>query len=515
VISRHGLDPDSDSIPYLTARAVTRAINRRVRVVWRLWDWPDFTITEERAYRQVWNATTQFYRTNSTTGKPDDVFHIPSVTYYTVNTAATQDPPVGTPPVSGTPAVPSLDPSGNPYYVATAPLDAYVSFDTICKKSIGRVIGIYKTNPRLDGFKHSGITFRVTEMGIDLFQVSTPTIFVKYLPAPSKFTMVPYVAGKTYNVGDLVFWFSTGETYLSISGGNTQIPSNTAYWRVMPMPEVLAPYVEAGAYADCMRESHPVDKDLAQFAAQQAAAAEQEASELLQREIDVLMGMGQRHSYQQHRPPRRWTRSGLVQTPTWQPGTVTTLTDACDKDGLYPGITVVTPQSELGSVPLISGQDYINVVFQTVKANASWWFSNLDVENTLDVNPLKIYWTTVTNRTTTGFTVLLNAAPNTANYVLNWAVNQPVPAALSVPTPGEGALTPLINGQNFLLVNFLNVKPLQWDFVNLTVENTVDPSPSAIYPTICTVHSATQFKIFFNAAPATANYNLRWRVNYP
>jgi hypothetical protein len=69
---------------------------------------------------------------------------------------------------------------------------------------------------------------------------------------------------------------------------------------------------------------------------QKAVLADAEASGLLQTEIDVLMAMGQRHSYQQHRPPRRWTRSGIINTPVWQPGTVTTLTDQCQFDGLYP-----------------------------------------------------------------------------------------------------------------------------------------------------------------------------------
>ena len=102
------------------------------------------------------------------------------------------------------------------------------------------------------------------------------------------------------------------------------------------MPEVLAPYVEAGAYSDCMRESHPVDVQVAADSLARSAAAQAEAMELLQMEIDVLMAMGQRHSYQQHRPPRRWVRDGIITTPTWQPGTVTTLTDVCQKDGLYP-----------------------------------------------------------------------------------------------------------------------------------------------------------------------------------
>jgi len=337
VVERHGLDPE-ERIPYQTARAITRGINRRTRMAWRAWDWPDFSITEERAYRQVWNNSHQYYRSNPNTGLPDDVFFIPNATYYTVNTAATQDPPIGTPPVNlGPPPTFPSDPGNHPYFIATAPLDPYVSMDQICQRSIGRVIGIYKSNPRLDGFKHSGITFRITENGIDLFQISGPTIFVKYLPAPSKFTKIPWVS-RSYAIGELVFFDSTGETYLSIVANNTQTPTTVAAWRLMPMPEVLAPYVEAGAYADSMRESHPVDQPIAQSAQQAALLADQEAKDLLQFEIDVFMAMGQRHSYNQHRPPRRWIRNGLVTTPAWQAGSVTTLTDVCKTDGMYPSV---------------------------------------------------------------------------------------------------------------------------------------------------------------------------------
>jgi hypothetical protein len=345
VVNRHGLDPDGDKIPYYTARAINRAINRRVRIAWRAWDWPDFSVTEERPYRTIWNATRQFYRSGAN-GQPDQLFFLPNVTYYQVNPAASQDPPVGTPPVIPPANTnPSLDPTSQPYFILLQPLDPFVSMDQVCQRSIGRVIGIYKTNPRLDAFKHSGISFRITENGIDLFQISGPTIFVKYLPAPSKFTTLTWIANKIYNQGDLVFWSPSGECYASIINNNSGSTLNLLNWRLMPMPEVLAGYVEAGAYADCMRESHPVDKDLAQMAMQQSVAAEAEAKELLQSEIDILEAEGQRHSYQQHRPPRRWIRNGLVQTPSWTPGTVTTLTDACQFDGMFappvpqPGVT--------------------------------------------------------------------------------------------------------------------------------------------------------------------------------
>ena len=324
VVSRLGLDPYNNDIPYTTARPIVRAINRRTRVAWRAWDWPDFSITEERAYRQVWNSTHQYLLSNIY-GVPDEVFYIPTMTYYQTGGTAITGPPVGVPPTD------------SHFWHVLAPLDPYVSFDQMCARSIGRVIGIYKSNPRLDGFKHSGISFRVTENGIDLFQISGPTIFVKYLPAPSRFTMIPWISTKTYNVGDIVFYFVTGETYVSIINNNlNQVPTTGGAWNWLPMPEILSPYVEAAAYSDALRESHPADKEMAATAMQNAALAEVEAKELLQAEIDVLQAMGQRHSYQQHRPPRRWIRNALVTTPTWTPTTVTTLTGVCVSDGLYP-----------------------------------------------------------------------------------------------------------------------------------------------------------------------------------
>jgi hypothetical protein len=314
-----------------------------------------------------------------------------------------------------------------------------VSFDQVCQKSIGRVIGIYKSNPRLDGFKHSGITFRVTEMGIDLFRISGPTIFVKYLPAPSRFTMIPWNdKANGYNVGDLVFYAPTGETHVSIVPNNTATPTDGNSWRIMPMPEVLAPYVEAGAYSDCMRESHPVDAAVAADSLARSAAAQAEAMELLQMEIDVLMAMGQRHSYQQHRPPRRWTRDGLVTTPTWQPGTVTTLTDVCQKDGLYPPATpgVIPPPTPgtsndvSGLTPLVSGQSFISVVFPTPLSSSSWTFIELRVVNTLDPNPINIWPGIVTSKTASGFTVQLDGLPDSGNYKLEWTV-RPIPPTVA------------------------------------------------------------------------------------
>lgn len=331
VVSRHGLDPDGDKVPYYTARSIVRAINRRARLSWRAWNWPDFTITEERAYRTVWNSTKQFRRVGEN-GLPDELFYIPNVTYYVVRSDASADPPIGLAP---------NELAAADYYTALNPLDAFVSLDEVCKKSVSRVLGVYKDNPRANGFRHP-IHYELTEKGIDLFHVHGPTVFVRYLPAPSKFTIVPWAQGKLYKQADLIFYAETGECYISLADNNTQPPNDATSWRWMPMPEVISGYVEAGAYADSMRETPPAEQmQMQQVRMASSQAADQEAADLLQSEIDVYMAMGQRHFYQQHRPPHRLTRRKEMDNPAFEAGSVTTLTDVCEADGSYPPPIVI------------------------------------------------------------------------------------------------------------------------------------------------------------------------------
>src|SRR5262245_51357903 len=91
VVRRHGLDPSSDAITQNTARTIAERINERVRTGWTYWPFPELTLTEERAYRTVWNSTHQFYR-------GDELFYLPSATYYKVKPDAPSDPPIGQPP---------------------------------------------------------------------------------------------------------------------------------------------------------------------------------------------------------------------------------------------------------------------------------------------------------------------------------------------------------------------------------------------------------------------------------
>jgi len=61
------------------SRAIVEHINERVETVLQAWDWPEWQLTEERAYRQIWDSTRQYKRVSDKDGKPDEVFYLGAV----------------------------------------------------------------------------------------------------------------------------------------------------------------------------------------------------------------------------------------------------------------------------------------------------------------------------------------------------------------------------------------------------------------------------------------------------
>jgi hypothetical protein len=135
VLSRHGLDPFGDAVTHDTAKAVARHITERAEVAWMLWRWPDLTKTEERAYRQVWNATFP-YRRISEDGLPDEVYYIPTQKYYKVRLGVA-DPPVGTLPTN------------TAYWDVLDPVTTFVGRDQFGRLPLGQVIGRF--HPEREG----------------------------------------------------------------------------------------------------------------------------------------------------------------------------------------------------------------------------------------------------------------------------------------------------------------------------------------------------------------------------
>lgn len=335
ILRRDAIDPQTP-VTSVTARNAVEHANERVRTAWRFWEWPELTLTEERAFRTIWNSTRQFSKVG-TNGKPDELFYIPTFSYYVVNGSAITDPPVGTLPTNVA------------YFTPLTLLDRFIALDQVCRKPIGEALAIWNSNPRLNRCAQE-LPFRQSEKGIDVLGYCGNSVFLKYRIRPDQFTIVPFISSKNYVVGNVVYFAGTGECYRAVANSFAQQPPNAAYWRQALFPEIFAHYVKAAAYADGLSESAPKENDPVklQIRNTKVAMALQEANEALQDEVDILLRQG--NGFRYHFRKRNWWCQDIGPSST-----VTTLTDVCDDDSGF-----VTPQPQ-GSAGLFYFPDVLSL----------------------------------------------------------------------------------------------------------------------------------------------------------
>ncbi len=277
--------------------ALTDRINDRVRTIWTGWSWPEWEITEERAFRPIWNAGGK-YKSKGTdrSGFPDEVFYLGSpyqvndtfgtgFGYYRVLAAPPSDPPIGTVPTNAT------------YWEKMTTVDTFIAYDQRDARPIGEVLAAYSRNPRVPtGSRCWEIKYDPSELGIDVRAGGLNSVFLTYkMPCP-EYTMLPYVVGRVYDRGDIVFSASLGDCYQAITV-TTGVPGdyvNNDDWILVPFLEKWEGYVVNGAYADSLMESNPGGNEDIQSRAYLCQQAEQRATDALQQEVDALTAQGQR-----------------------------------------------------------------------------------------------------------------------------------------------------------------------------------------------------------------------------
>jgi hypothetical protein len=303
-------------------------VNDRVGTIAQLWNWPEWDVTEERAFRQVWNPNHQYKKVSDTDGQPDEVFYIPNTTYYKVNPDAASNPPVGESPVD-TPSIPPVH-----WLQLDNPIDTYVEYDQVCKRAIGVVRGVFGQNPTVmpsGGCCSAGIKYMPSEKGLQIKGSAGPTVFILYsMPIP-EYTITPFVAGKTYPRASIVLDPTVGECFQALQ--DTQaLPADATQWKRVPFLEAWEDYVVWGAFSDCLMEYDQGGMEDLQAKMVLSQHADQNADDMMQQEIDVLATQGQvlhwkafpRYGYQ--------TQSCWRDSQDWSGGTVTSLTDACEDD---------------------------------------------------------------------------------------------------------------------------------------------------------------------------------------
>jgi len=296
VLRLAGMDPRGDAPGTDNGLTVSQHINTRLDNSWFVWEWPEWTITEERAFRQVWNEDHQFYVVNSE-GVADEVFYAPNVDthslegagYFRVKEGAPGNPPIGTLPTDAN------------FWEAFTP-DRYIDYDQVCRRRIGEVLEVYSANP--DVVKPTPtLLHEPSRNGILVHDAGgLLTVFIKYLIPQEEFTIFPYIDNKTYQRGDLAYVASVGECFQAIRDGALGYDPVTevAYWRQCLFPATLAEYVKLGAVADLLRESDTSeerDPVMLQLRGQQAALYDSQADQEINSQINRLQAQGQHYQY--------------------------------------------------------------------------------------------------------------------------------------------------------------------------------------------------------------------------
>lgn len=269
-----GIDPEQDLLRD-HARAWVASINSAVRFAWAFWQWSEFEVTEERAFRQIYYGDV-IYSANS--GEDSEVYFLDTEKYYRV---------IGSPPIA-------TAPTNLAYWEEITDLDYHIAYHQYGKEAIDRFISIDNVSPRTS---LSALAWKMSPSGygIDVSRIAGPTVWVTYIPRSPKFATDLYSDTATYARGDVVLDLASGTCYRALTANTAIALSNVDRWRIQPMPYVISEYVK---YATAAEQCDDL---------QSRAVFQDMADKKLYGEIDKLMAQGQTFFYS----PSRQTRIPL------------------------------------------------------------------------------------------------------------------------------------------------------------------------------------------------------------
>lgn len=376
VVRLHGMSPrvvrDLD-----IAEAIVMHINSRVEQALLAWPWPEWNITEERAFREIWRNDKQYFRTN-TDGTADEVYYLTNGLYYRVLGASDVDPPIGTLPTNTN------------FFSQITDIDVYIAYDQPCRRAIGQVLGVYSTDPRTVNSCCNGpwmLSYHPSEKGMQVRGNGNSTVFVLYqMPIPT-YTMMPHIPGRTHQRGDVVLDIDTLDCFQAIMTTTDSPTSFPSAYRRIPFLQKWYDFVRYGAFADSLGEVDQGTSIDPTVRLTLASQSESKAMTALQRNIDSLQMQGQLLRWN-FKKQRYWCES-----IPWNGGSVTTLSGDCQDDigfippapvdqasvtdeyhpqidgittGLVPLITIPTTKRKIGTMAkiVIVPQNSTNPEFQ-------------------------------------------------------------------------------------------------------------------------------------------------------
>ena len=245
VATRLGLEP-ANNLQTNQAAALTEYIGDRLERAWELEKWPEWTLAEERQYREDYDAGTAYV-------VGDEVYYETENAYYRATAPGTGNLPTAT-----------------SFWEAATDLNMYVAREQSWEENaLGEVWGVYLADP-LTTMRPRRVGFWESPEGIQV-DTSATKVWIEFGKVAPRFTASPYDAATAYAAGELVYDADSGECYLALTGSTGVAVTDTGTWEVQSFPYILAKYVKLGAIADALREDEEFDKGLAAEAMAQDA----------------------------------------------------------------------------------------------------------------------------------------------------------------------------------------------------------------------------------------------------
>lgn len=294
VATAHGMDPARDLNPARTA-SFAEYINQRVLEGWKWEFWPEWTVSEQRAFRASYDATEPVAAT-------DERFLPGAQNYYQALQASTGQAPAtltgtlwvensaywaicaqsysGNDWATGTVFTVGLqvrNPDDNRFYQChtahtagatfdatkfglLTPFDKYVAYEQTTAAGvrltpIDEVKQVCKRNPRVFPANPFPIAFRPSDAGIQFMADAPAQVWIEFRKRPPVFTSTRHSLTTTYALDDLAYSSTTGECYKSLQAANVNhAVTDAAWWERVQFPAVLASFVKRCASADALND---------------------------------------------------------------------------------------------------------------------------------------------------------------------------------------------------------------------------------------------------------------------
>ena len=144
----------------------------------------------------------------------------------------------------------------------------FISYDQPAATPIGDFLQILDVDPSDYTTLPVSYSFTTTSTGATItdseYTAATP-VFVRFRTPAPQFTATSYDPATTYAPGELVYYDTTGDCYLSILATTGNAPTSTTHWRRQEIPYFLSDYAQTAAHAETLLEDGQYDKGSAQL----------------------------------------------------------------------------------------------------------------------------------------------------------------------------------------------------------------------------------------------------------